>query len=168
MRRLLLLIALAACGTAAQAQLYRWVDPESGSTKYSSSPPPWLGDPARERRSPKVEVIPPGKPPPVQRGDLDVPPAFAPAPSAAPAAPAPADLATRFPSLLGELTSRIVRSGGNISPELQKRLDEFAALTQKLDRADPAGAAARQAQTQAALQAAMQSAAQAPRGAQPR
>jgi len=42
----------------AAADLYRWVDPESGSIKFSSYPPPWFGDPAKERRAPKVEVIP--------------------------------------------------------------------------------------------------------------
>jgi len=42
----------------AAADLYRWVDPESGSIKFSSYPPPWFGDPAQERRAPKVEVIP--------------------------------------------------------------------------------------------------------------
>lgn len=42
----------------AAADLYRWIDPETGSIKYSSYPPPWYGDPAAERRAPKVEVIP--------------------------------------------------------------------------------------------------------------
>lgn len=169
MRRLILLLVLSACGSAAQAQLYRWIDPESGSTKFSSYPPPWLGDPARERRAPKVEVIPPGKPAPPQRGDLDLPPpALTASPAAAPADPAAAELAARFRLALTELSSQLVRSGGNISPELQKRVDEFTALSEKLDRADPAGATARQAEMQAAMQAAMQSAAQAPRGAQPR
>jgi hypothetical protein len=42
----------------AAADLYRWVDPETGSIKFSSYPPPWHGDPAKERRAPKVEVIP--------------------------------------------------------------------------------------------------------------
>ena len=42
----------------AAADLYRWIDPESGSIKYSSYPPPWYGDPVAERRAPKVEVIP--------------------------------------------------------------------------------------------------------------
>jgi hypothetical protein len=57
-------IAVAMLAWAAQysgpagADLYRWVDPESGSIKFSSYPPPWYGDPARERRAPKVEVIP--------------------------------------------------------------------------------------------------------------
>ena len=40
------------------ADLYRWVDPETGSVKFSSYPPPWHGDAAKERRAPKVEVIP--------------------------------------------------------------------------------------------------------------
>jgi hypothetical protein len=44
-------------GTAA-ADLYRWVDPETGSVKFSSYPPPWYGDEAKQRRAPKVEVIP--------------------------------------------------------------------------------------------------------------
>jgi len=42
----------------AAADLYRWVDPESGSVKFSSYPPPWYGDEAKQRHAPKVEVIP--------------------------------------------------------------------------------------------------------------
>ena len=42
----------------AAADLYRWVDPESGSVKFSSYPPPWYGDEANQRRAPKVELIP--------------------------------------------------------------------------------------------------------------
>ena len=41
------------------ADLYRWVDPETGSVKFSSYPPPWFGDAQKERRAPKVEVIAP-------------------------------------------------------------------------------------------------------------
>ena len=41
----------------ARADLFRWIDPDTGSIKYSSYPPPWYGDPAKERRAPKVEVI---------------------------------------------------------------------------------------------------------------
>ena len=50
--------------SAAHADLYRWVDPASGSVKLSSTPPPWF----ERSAGPKVEVIPysaPGaKPPP--------------------------------------------------------------------------------------------------------
>ena len=57
MRPAIIVAALLWTGTAA-ADLYRWVDPETGSVKLSSYPPPWYGDEARERRAPKVEVIP--------------------------------------------------------------------------------------------------------------
>ena len=38
----------------AAADLYRWVDPQSGSVKFSSAPPPWY----ETERGPKVERIP--------------------------------------------------------------------------------------------------------------
>lgn len=44
---------------SASGQLYRWVDPETGSVKFSSYPPPWFNDPAKQPRAPKVEVIAP-------------------------------------------------------------------------------------------------------------
>ncbi len=57
MRMVIVIAALAWAGSAA-ADLYRWVDPETGSVKFSSYPPPWYGDEAKQRRAPKVEVIP--------------------------------------------------------------------------------------------------------------
>ena len=53
----------------AHADLYRWVDPQSGSVKFSSAPPAWYGDPLREGVAPRVEVLryqgsTPAKPPP--------------------------------------------------------------------------------------------------------
>ena len=47
---------------SALADLYRWVDPETGSVKFSSYPPPWYGDEAKEKRAPRVEHIPPRGP----------------------------------------------------------------------------------------------------------
>ncbi len=38
----------------AAADLYRWVDPRTGSVKFSSAPPPWY----ETERGPKVERIP--------------------------------------------------------------------------------------------------------------
>jgi hypothetical protein len=43
------------------ADLYRWVDPETGSVKFSSYPPPWYGKDQAAPRAPKVEVITPMK-----------------------------------------------------------------------------------------------------------
>jgi hypothetical protein len=56
-----MVVLLFAWASPAAADLYRWVDPETGSVKFSSYPPPWFGDAAKQRRAPKVEVIPPGK-----------------------------------------------------------------------------------------------------------
>ena len=44
---------------SASGQLYRWVDPATGSVKFSSYPPPWFNDAAPQPRAPKVEVIAP-------------------------------------------------------------------------------------------------------------
>ena len=94
--RIAALIAALFWATTAAADLYRWVDPETGSVKFSSYPPPWYGDERLEKRSPKVEHIParvPGAKP--QPGDDEEagakPPAKAAAvPPAKPAAAPPA------------------------------------------------------------------------------
>jgi hypothetical protein len=57
-----LLFVLGFVVNPALADLYRWVDPETGSVKFSSYPPPWYGDENQEKRSPKVEHIPPRGP----------------------------------------------------------------------------------------------------------
>lgn len=73
-----LAVLLLAVAGPAIADLYRWVDPETGSVKFSSYPPPWYGREQSTPRAPKVEVIAPMK----------SAPAFAPEPEAdrAPAA----------------------------------------------------------------------------------
>jgi len=53
-----MLVWAAPYSAPAAADLYRWVDPETGSIKFSNAPPRWYGDPALERGAPKVEVIP--------------------------------------------------------------------------------------------------------------
>ena len=50
----LLLAPLLAVATLAHADLYRWVDPESGSVKFSSTPPPWY----ERGAGPEVERVP--------------------------------------------------------------------------------------------------------------
>ena len=91
-------VAVAMLAWAAQfsgpvaADLYRWVDPETGSIKFSSYPPPWHGDPTQERRAPKVEVIPERSrapssgPKPDEEARLEAKPAAKPAAKPGPAA----------------------------------------------------------------------------------
>lgn len=150
--RLAFLLALL-WAPAAGADLYRWVDPESGSVKFSSYPPPWHGDPAKARRSPKVEVIPPGR-------------ASAAPPEAAAAGSAPAtaepdaglmgvlelrrkDMLQKIPALAGQARSA---SGAQA---LTKHLEAYKALSDEIDGLDPRGAAARRVELQALIQKSM-------------
>jgi len=130
-----LLLALLATALPAHADLYRWVDPQSGSVKFSSVPPPWLGDPEREARSPRVEVI---------STRPSAPPAGADKP--APARPA-AVLETSWRAQLRQLAALPQRPDLERSAEaIQQQLRAYEALRAELDRADPSGAARRRAE----------------------
>jgi hypothetical protein len=142
-RRLLILAALAWSATAA-ADLYRWVDPETGSVKYSSYPPPWFGDDA-QRRAPKVEHIParsPGQSGPLP--SLDAPP------SAVPEAGTVAALERERRALLVQIAEGVGRPAAG--RDMQKQLEAFSDLSARLDKLDPAGAAARRTEAERLLQ----------------
>jgi len=121
----------------AHADLYRWIDRESGSVKFSNVPPPWYGDPEKERGAPAVEVIQyrgPGAP-------------AKPAPETSPAASLVAALEARWASLLQFFarlpsTTDFSRAGAGI----ERQLEDYQAVSAELDRLDPAGAARRRAQ----------------------
>ena len=126
----------------AHADLYRWVDPQSGSVKFSSTPPPWYGDREKERGAPAVEVIP------SRARGAAARPAPAPAPEKTAAGVALATLEARWAELLrffGSLPPGTDFSG------LQQQLQEYAAAGAELNRLDPAGAQRRRAQEAAAL-----------------
>jgi len=100
--------------SAAYADLFRWVDPESGSVKYSNAAPPWY----ETGSGPKVERLP-YTPPGARQLVAD------------PSAPTPvAALQARWREMLLAVSSQP-------SPEGARA---FAQLTAELDRADPAGA----------------------------
>lgn len=124
----------------AHADLYRWVDPQTGSVKFSSYPPPWFGQPALEINAPAVEVVvhrQPGAPKPAA--------AQPPKPSASSSilSALEARLAglTQFFSALPANTD-FSRAGSGI----QQQLDAYQAVAAELDRLDPAGAARRRQQ----------------------
>jgi NaMN:DMB phosphoribosyltransferase len=135
-----LVFAIALTALPAQADLYRWVDRESGSVKFSSYPPPWFGDPERERGAPAVEVIPFGGP-----GAPAKPVATPEKPS--PAANTLAALEARWAGFMQffatlPATTDFNRAGAGI----QQQLEAYQALSAELDRLDPAGAQRRRAQ----------------------
>jgi hypothetical protein len=114
----------------ARADLYRWIEPETGAVKYSSYPPPWVGDADRERRSPPVEVLryaPPGAAR-TPEGDKAIAP-----------------LENRRRRLLQELLALPERKDRG-PDEIQRQLQAYQLLAYDLDRLDPKGAAARKAE----------------------
>jgi len=125
------------------ADLYRWVDPETGSVKFSSYPPPWFGDAAREPRAPKVEVIPPTR----------TAPAFEAVPNAEPEPAAqPAESANDDPrgALLKQLAQRVAAfissapdAMGKASADLLERLQELERLDRQIKFSQPKDEAVR-------------------------
>ncbi len=104
--------------SAAYADLYRWVDPESGSVKLSNTPPPWY----ERGGGPAVERIP-------------YTTSGAKQPAADPLAPTPVGvLQARWREVLLAASSQPTRES----------VQALVLLTAQLDRADPAGARRRQ------------------------
>ena len=104
--------------SSAHADLYRWVDPESGSVKLSNTPPPWY----ERGGGPLVERIPyttPG----VRSTAAD------------PLAPTPVGvLQARWREALLAASSQPTKESMQV----------LALVTAELDKADPAGARRRQ------------------------
>jgi hypothetical protein len=115
---------------AARADLYRWVDPQSGAIKFSNVPPP--------ASQAGVEVVP--------YSGSAAPPKPAPPPGTA-AAPVDPALDLRWRELLGEIS--VAPPGSAL---LKQRLQDFIAAGAELDKRDPAGAERRRAEAQAVLQ----------------
>jgi len=131
----------------AAADLYRWVDPDSGSVKFSSYPPPWYDDPEKARRAPKVEHIPAGQGPAAKSVAV----------GRAPETGRRLEiLEVQRKVLLQQLPSLAVQSGTEPGAQaLKRQLEIYATLTDQMDKLDPAGAAGRRDEMQATLDNAM-------------
>ena len=137
MRSLFVVVALSAF--PAHADLYRWIDRESGSIKYSNTPPPWFGDAEKARGKPAVEVIrnPAGGAPPKPA---------APPEGAGARASAVSALEARWAELAKALaslppTTDFSRPGSGA----RQQLEAYQALSAELERLDPEGRARRRA-----------------------
>lgn len=135
MRALALLLFIAA---PAHADLYRWIDPESGSVKLSSMPPT---DP-----SINAEVVP-----------FRNPAAVAPQAPAAAAKPKPAAspvvaLEARWSELLTQLTGVTPQDFNRGADGLRQHMEAYEAVGAELDRLDPAGAARRRNESTSVLE----------------
>lgn len=117
----------------AHADLFRWVDPQTGSVKFSNVPPT---DPGVN-----AEVLP-------YRGP--VPPAAAPGAIAAPVVagasagqPVVSMLETRLRELFTQLSGATPQDFNRSGAALKQQLETYEAVRAELDRLDPAGAARR-------------------------
>jgi hypothetical protein len=154
--RIAVAILMLAWTGAAAADLYRWVDPETGSVKFSSYPPPWYGDAQQERRAPKVQVIPSGQPASAAEPVAPEGPAEArPVAEAAgkPASPAASALEDRRKALAKQLSDGIATllaappgEGARPFADLSRKASEYRSVESSLQATDPAGQGARRAQ----------------------
>jgi Domain of unknown function (DUF4124) len=125
-RALALLLVLAA---PAHADLYRWVDPDTGSVTFSNLPP------ANPELRP--ELLPYRSPP---------------KPAASAAANSLTVLEARWRALVLQLASRSPQDMGHDRGALREELEAYEALRAELDRRDPAGAPRRAAETGALVE----------------
>jgi hypothetical protein len=140
----------------AGADLYRWVDPETGSVKYSSYPPPWFGDAAQQPRAPKVEHIPAGTPGTAIESPLpDAKESSKPSSEADRKLRAPADssMEERRKAMLKQIATQVANlpaakpeEGARIYADLAERVREYGSAELFLAQVDAGGEAARRAE----------------------
>ena len=130
MRALLLLLCFAA---PAHADLYRWIDPETGSVKLSSVPPSDAGV--------NAEVV-----------SYRAPAAPKPAATAAVSKSSTAGnsiqvLETQWSEIMKQLTGLTPQDFQRGGEGLKQHIEAYEAVRVELDRLDPAGAARRRAES---------------------
>ena len=128
------LLLLAIVSLPAHADLYRWIDPETGSVKLSSLPP--------SDASIIAQVVPYKAP-------------ALPKTSAAPAKPAATmvqALQAKWSEVLTQITGLSPQDFQRGGEGLKQHLEAYEAVRVELDRIDPAGAARRRAESEGLLE----------------
>jgi len=128
---------------AAHADLYRWVDPATGSVKFSNVPPAEPG--VNAQVVPYQGPVPPKPPAPSGASTKPLPVA----PADAPSVPA---LEAQFNALYAQLASAPPQNFRNADDKLRSQMQAYEALRAELDRLDPAGAPRRSAATLALVE----------------
>lgn len=138
----IVLLCAALVATPVQAELYRWIDPESGSVKYSTSPP-------YDTRI-DAQVVPfkaPAAPPPPPAAST---PASAPLQQQQPGALS--TLEATWSDLLKQLAGATPQDFRRAGEGLKQQLEAYGTLSAELDRLDPAGAQRRREQSEPLLE----------------
>lgn len=120
---------LAALPLSAHADLYRWIDPETGSVKYSSQPP---SDPGIEAGVVRYNAPPPAAKPAGSTGF--------------------AELEARWRSLAEQLAAIPEQELKTGSDRVRRQAQALEAARAELDRLDPGGSARRGAEMAAMMQ----------------
>ena len=130
---------LLAVAASAHADLYRWVDPATGSVKFSSLPPADAGI-----EPDVVRYNAPPLPKPEKPAALTARP---PVPSAG-----IAELEGRWRTLLAQLSVLTARDLSKDGTAVRQQLQAYESARIELDRLDPAGAARRAAEARAMIE----------------
>ena len=128
------LVLLALVSLPAHADLYRWIDPDTGSVKLSSLPPSDAGI--------NAEVVPYKAPAQLK----------APAAPAKPAATMVQALQAKWSEILNQITGLSPQDFQRGGEGLKQHLEAYEAVRIELDRVDPAGAARRRAESEGLLE----------------
>jgi hypothetical protein len=131
----LLLLCFAA---SAHADLYRWIDPETGSVKLSTMPPsdPTIG----------AQIVP------FKAPAAPKPPATSVVSKPSPATGSVEALQVRWSELLTQLSGAAPQDFDRGGEGLRQHIEAYEALRVELDRLDPAGAARRRAESTSVLE----------------
>ena len=129
---------LVALPLAAHADLYRWIDPASGSVKYSSQPP---SDPGIDADVVRYNAPPSPKPAPAKPAS--------PAPAASPAI---AELEAHWRSLAAQLIAIPPQELKAGSERVRQQIQALEVARAELDRLDPGGTSRRSAEMVAMMQ----------------
>jgi len=130
-----MLLLLAFVSLPAHADLYRWIDPETGSVKLSSLPPSDAGI--------NAEVVP-YRAPALPKASAAVP--------AKPAATMVQALQAKWSEILNQITGLSPQDFQRGGEGLKQHLEAYEAVRAELDRIDPAGAARRRADSEGVLE----------------
>ena len=129
------LVLLALVALPAHADLYRWIDPDTGSVKLSSLPP--------SDASINAQVVP------YKAAAL---PKATPALPAKPAATMVQALQAKWSEILNQITGLSPQDFQRGGEGLKQHLEAYEAVRIELDRVDPAGAARRRAESDGLLE----------------
>jgi hypothetical protein len=133
MPAVILWLFLLCLAVPAHADLYRWIDPESGSVKLSSMPPsnPTISAevvPYKAPAAPKPPVVPVISKPAAAGGAVEA-------------------LEARWSALLAQLTGIKPQDFNRAGEGIRQQIEAYESVRAELDRIDPGGAARRAAET---------------------